>query len=260
MTVSKPKSKPVDLDDEQLLRYNRQIMLPQIDIEGQQRLLNARVLIVGMGGLGSPIAMYLAASGVGELVVVDPDRVELSNLQRQIIHTSVSLGQEKVDSAQRTLHALNPDVSIIGYKTKLDQQELIKQTASVHAVVDATDNFASRFALNRACYETRTPLVSGAVIRMEGQVAVFRLDQPNRPCYQCLYGNMEEPPETCSTNGILGSVAGIIGCIQATETIKVLLDMGETLSGRLLLLDAYTMDFRVIRLVQDPNCAVCGPD
>ncbi len=259
MTSLTSKTNLMDLDDEQLLRYNRQIMLPQIDIEGQQRLLNARVLIVGMGGLGSPIAMYLAASGVGELVVIDPDRVELSNLQRQIIHTSASLGQEKVDSARRTLYALNPDISIIGYHKKLDRQELITQTASADAVVDATDNFASRFALNRACHETRTPLVSGAVIRMEGQVAVFRLDQPHSPCYQCLYGNLEEPPETCSTNGVLGSVAGIIGCIQATETIKVLLDIGATLSGRLLLLDAYTMDCRVIRLVKDPRCEVCGP-
>lgn len=249
---------PDDLSDEQLLRYNRQIMLPQIEVQGQQRLLGSRVMIVGMGGLGSPVAMYLATSGVGELVLTDHDQVELSNLQRQIVHTSASLGADKVASAQRMLHALNPEVSIVTHNEKLSGPRLHREVAAADAVVDASDNFETRFALNRACHETGTPLISGAAIRMEGQVSVFRLDRDDSPCYHCLYGEIEEPPQTCATNGILGAVAGIIGCVQATETVKVLLDMGQTLSGRLLLIDAYAMEWRCIRLNKDPRCRVCG--
>ena len=246
------------MNDEQLLRYSRQILLPQVGIEGQEKLRRSRVLIIGMGGLGSPAAMYLAASGVGNLVIVDHDQVELSNLQRQIVHTTLSLGQPKVESARHTLLAINPEVHITAFNTRLDADGLAEQVGLADAVLDATDNFATRFALNRLCVEQKTPLISGAAIRMEGQVAVFRADRPDSPCYRCLYKDMDELGETCSQTGVLAPVVGIIGSIQATETIKVLLDMGETLTGRLLLLDAFTMEWRSVRLRKDPECPVCG--
>ncbi len=246
------------MDDNQLLRYSRQIMLPQIGIDGQQRLLDSRVLLVGVGGLGSPIAMYLVASGVGHLVMTDPDQVDLSNLQRQILFGTLDVGDLKVVAAQRVLEALNPQVQLTALDHKLTAEELATQVRAADAVVDATDNFATRFALNRVCMEERKPLISGAVIRMEGQVSVFRLDQPDNPCYRCLYQDMDEIAETCAETGVLGSVAGIIGSVQATETIKVLLDIGKTLSGRLLLLDATIMEWRSVNLRKDPDCPVCG--
>ncbi len=246
------------MNDDQLLRYSRQILLPQVGIEGQERLRAARVLIVGMGGLGSPVALYLAASGVGHLVIVDHDLVELSNLQRQIVHTSDRIGQPKVVSAQQMLQGINPETVITALQLRLDVDALTEQVAAADAVVDATDNFATRFALNRVCVAQKTPLISGAAIRMEGQVAVFRPDLPDSPCYRCLYKDMDELGETCSQTGVLAPVVGIIGSIQATETLKVLLNMGETLTGRLLLLDAYTMEWRSLRLRKDPQCPVCG--
>lgn len=246
------------MNDDQLLRYSRQILLPQVGIEGQERLRAARVLIVGMGGLGSPVALYLAASGVGHLVIVDHDLVELSNLQRQIVHTSDRIGQPKVISAQHTLLGINPETTITALNLRLEGDALSEQVALADAVVDATDNFATRFALNRVCVAQKTPLISGAAIRMEGQVAVFRPDLPDSPCYRCLYKDMDELGETCSQTGVLAPVVGIIGSIQATETIKVLLNMGDTLTGRLLLLDAYTMEWRSLRLRKDPQCPVCG--
>jgi adenylyltransferase/sulfurtransferase len=257
------------LNDEQLLRYSRQIFLPEIDVEGQQRLLNSKVMVLGLGGLGSPISMYLATSGVGQLVVVDPDQVELSNLQRQIVHTSGTLGMEKVDSAKKMLNALNSDVEIVTHNRKLSEAELVGEARDVDVVVDGTDNFDARFAINRACHAAGTPLVSGAVVRMEGQVSVYRFDQPGGPCYNCLYQEVAESPEgqrqqsswqNCSETGVLGSVAGIIGCIQATEVVKLLLGIGETLGGRLLLLDARTMEWNTVRLKKDPKCGVCGTD
>jgi molybdopterin-synthase adenylyltransferase len=246
------------MNDDQLLRYSRQILLPQVGFEGQERLRAARVLIVGMGGLGSPVAMYLAASGVGHLVIVDHDQVDLSNLQRQIVHASDRIGQPKVVSAQQTLHGINPETTITAFNLRLEGEALTEQVALADAVVDATDNFATRFALNRVCVAQKTPLISGAAIRMEGQVAVFRPDLPDSPCYRCLYKDMDELGETCSQTGVLAPVVGIIGSIQATETLKVLLNMGETLTGRLLLLDAYTMEWRSLRLRKDPQCPVCG--
>ena len=244
--------------DQQLLRYGRQIFLSEIDLEGQTKLLNSRVLLFGMGGLGSPISMYLATSGIGELVIVDPDRVELSNLQRQIVHTNDNLGTEKVDSARQMLHALNPEVQVRTVNKKLEGEELVKAVAEVDVVVDGTDNFDARFAINRACVQMRKPLVTGAVVRFEGQVSVFPLDQADSPCYACLYASIDEPPRNCSENGVLGSVAGIIGCIQATETIKVLLGIGDTLAGRLLMVDALHMEWHTIRLKKDPQCEVCA--
>jgi len=246
------------MDDPQLLRYSRQILLPQIGIEGQQRLLAARVLIIGVGGLGSPVAMYLAASGVGHLVLVDYDKVELSNLQRQIVHTTDRQGMDKVESAQRTLAALNPEVRVTAIPGQLEPEQLVEQAQLADAVVDCSDNFATRFALNRVCVANRTPLISGAAIRLEGQVTVFRPDQAGSPCYRCLYKDMDELAESCSQTGVLAPLVGIIGSTQATETIKVLVDIGETLTGRLLVLDALNMEWRSIKLRKDPDCPVCG--
>ncbi|MDZ7843005.1 MAG: molybdopterin-synthase adenylyltransferase MoeB [Gammaproteobacteria bacterium] len=246
------------VSDEQLLRYSRQIFLPEIDVEGQNRLLNASVVLFGMGGLGSPAGMYLASSGVGELILVDPDLVELSNLQRQIVHMNDSLGQKKVESAARTLKSLNPDVHIRSYDQALSGSDLDDVVRQADVVVDGTDNFDARFAINAACVRVGRPLVSAAVVRMEGQISVFRLDQPDSPCYGCLYQNVSEPPQNCAENGVLGSVAGLMGCLQATEVVKVLLDIGETLAGRLLLIDAGTMEWQTVRLRRDPDCPVCA--
>jgi adenylyltransferase/sulfurtransferase len=245
------------MNDEQLLRYSRQIMLPQIGIEGQERLLAARVLIVGLGGLGSPVAMYLAAAGVGTLVIADFDAVDLSNLQRQILHGMSQVGRSKVDSARRALAELNPEVRVEGWKGSIGPETLPGLLAQVDAVVDASDNFATRFAINEACVAAGVPLISGAAIRFEGQVSVF----PGRrggPCYQCLYPRDGTVDETCSANGVLAPLVGIVGSIQATETLKVLAGVGETLAGRLLLLDALTMEIRTLRLRGDPGCPVCG--
>lgn len=246
------------MDDNQLLRYSRQIMLPEIDAGGQQRLLDAHVLVMGLGGLGSPVTMYLAAAGVGRLSLVDFDTVDLSNLQRQIAHRSDAIGRPKTDSARDTLHALNPDVRLDVFASRLEGDALYRTVGDADVVVDASDNFPTRFALNEACVRTRTPLVSGAAIRMEGQVAVFRPDLPGQACYRCLYRDENEEEETCTQTGVLAPVVGIIGSIQATEVIKVLLNIGERLEGRLLLLDALRMEWRTLRLRQDPDCPVCA--
>ncbi len=232
-------------------------MLPAIGIEGQEKLLASRVLIVGLGGLGSPVAMYLAAAGIGELVLLDFDQVDLTNLQRQIIHTTDRVGVKKVESARQALLALNPECSITTIDRMLEPEEIAEQVAEVDLVIDGTDNFATRFAINSACVVTRTPLVSGAAIRMEGQVSVFT-GQPGDPCYHCLYGSGSEVNETCSENGVLAPVVGIIGSVQATEAIKVLTGTGTTLNGKLMLLDALHMQWRTLKLKADPNCPVCS--
>lgn len=247
------------MNDEQLLRYSRQIMLPAVGIEGQERLLEARVLVVGLGGLGSPAAMYLAAAGVGTLVVADFDAVDLSNLQRQILHTSEHVGMPKVDSALQGLKAINPQVRIEGFKGIIDEGTLPALTSRVDAIVDGCDNFATRFAINEASSRAGVPLISGAAIRTEGQVTVFS-GKPGGPCYQCLYPRDGNLDETCSANGVLAPVVGIIGSIQATETLKVLTGVGDPLYGRLLLVDAMTMEFRSVGLPADPHCPVCGRD
>jgi adenylyltransferase/sulfurtransferase len=247
------------MDDDQLLRYSRQILLPQIGIEGQQRLLDARVLVIGLGGLGSPVAMYLAASGVGTLALADHDRVELTNLQRQIVHTTAALGTPKVESAKRTLAALNPGVRVETIDRKLDKDALRQEVRRADAVVDASDNFATRFAVNRACVAEKKPLVSGAVVRFEGQLSVFRPDRPASPCYACLYRDTgAEDAEFCSQFGVLAPAAGVIGTLQASETLKVLLGAGDTLTGRVLMVDVLTMEFRTVKLARDPACPVCG--
>lgn len=249
------------MNDDQLLRYSRQIMLPQMDIEGQQKLLQSHVLIVGLGGLGSPVAMYLAAAGVGTLTLADFDQVDLSNLQRQIAHSHSSIGLSKADSASQTLNALNPETQIHTIIHKLDGDELVSAVEKVDLVIDASDNFSTRFAINQACAKTRTPLVSGAAIRLEGQVSVFLHQRDDQPCYHCLYtDNQEDETATCSESGVLSPVVGIIGSIQATEAIKLLAGIGSSLTGRLLTLDASTMEFREIRLRKDPACPVCSKE
>ena len=244
------------MEDQQLLRYSRQIMLPQIDVEGQEKLLASRVLIIGMGGLGSPIAMYLAAAGIGHLVLVDDDEVELSNLQRQITHTTEDIGLKKVESAKATIKKLNPEINVTCYASRLDEKELAHEVMTADIVIDGTDNFKSRFAINEECVKNNTPLVSGAAIRMEGQVSIFN-KTPASPCYRCLYKDEGELDSSCSNNGILSPVVGIIGSIQATEAIKVLLNLGESLDGKLLLFDALQMEWRTLKLKKDPSCPIC---
>ncbi len=245
------------MNDEQLLRYSRQIMLPSIGIEGQEKLLTSRVLIIGLGGLGSPVAMYLAAAGVGQLILADFDKVDLSNLQRQIIHSTESIGKLKVESARNTLLAINPDCRIETVSKLLDETELADHVSKADLVIDGTDNFTTRFMVNDACVATRTPLVSGAAIRLEGQVSVFS-GQPGDPCYRCLYGGGGDMDETCSENGVLAPLVGIIGSLQATEAIKVLAGAGAPLIGRLLLLDALDMQWRTLKLKADPACPTCS--
>lgn len=244
------------MDDNQLLRYSRQIMLPQIDAPGQQKLLDSSVLIVGMGGLGSPAAMYLASAGVGHLILADFDIVELSNLQRQIIHSSGDIGRSKVDSAYDRLKQLNPEITLTRFKQVLDDDTLADLVPQVDLVVDGCDNFDTRFAVNRACVRFHKPLVSGAAIRFEGQVSVFRNDG-NGPCYHCLYKEGGEEEMRCSENGVLAPLTGLIGSLQAIEAIKVLVNAGDPLAGRLLVIDALTMEMRTLKLKKDPDCGVC---
>ena len=256
------------LDDAALLRYSRQIFLPEIDEAGQRRLATARVLLLGLGGLGSPVALYLAGAGVGHLDLADPDDVDVSNLHRQVLHRTGSVGRAKTASAREALLALNPEVQVTTHATRLAGEALRQATRRASVVVDATDNFASRFEINRACVETRTPLVYGAVVGLEGQASLFRNDRDDSPCYACLHPELEGRPEAerpasgwenCSGQGVLGPVAGLVGCIQATETLKLLLGIGESLAGRLLLVDARHMQFHWFELKKHPQCPACGP-
>lgn len=245
------------MNDEQLLRYSRQIMLPQLDVTGQQKLLDARVLIIGLGGLGSPAAMYLAAAGCGHLVLVDFDSVDLSNLQRQIVHGSDDIGRAKVESAREALRALNPEIRISAIAERLSSEHLGEEIALADLVIDASDNFETRYLINELCVRTGRPLVSGAAIRMEGQVSVFS-GHDAHPCYRCLYPEGEDSRTSCSENGVLAPVVGVIGSLQAVEAIKLITGIGEPLLGRLLIWDAMTMEWRTLKLKKDPACPVCG--
>ena len=245
------------MDDEKLLRYSRQILLPEIDISGQEILLNSRVIIIGLGGLGAPVAMYLAAAGIGTLTLVDFDTVDLSNLQRQIIHSTNNIGLSKVVSAKQALQSINPEINYRIIDEELSQKALDAEIEQHDIVVDCTDNFSTRFAINQSCVNTSIPLVSGAVIRMEGQVTTFDYRKENQACYQCLYAEEGEMEDTCSTTGVLAPVAGIVGSIQATEVLKLLTGL-PTLAGRLLVLDAKYMDWREIKLRKDSNCPICN--
>jgi adenylyltransferase/sulfurtransferase len=246
------------MNDQQLLRYNRQIMLPQIDIAGQQKIAEAHVVIIGVGGLGSPAAIYLTAAGVGTLTLVDFDKVELTNLQRQIVHHNDDIDTPKVESARRNLHAINPYVRINTLDQKPEQATLNNLAQSADVVIDASDNYETRFAINSACVAQRTPLVSGAATGFEGQVSVFDKREHSSPCYQCLYPQTGDEAETCSETGVLAPVVGVIGSVQALETIKLICGIGEPLIGRLLILDSLTMKWHSLRLRQDPACPVCG--
>jgi molybdopterin/thiamine biosynthesis adenylyltransferase len=239
-----------------LRRYSRQMILPQVDTHGQQALLDSRALVIGVGGLGSAAATYLAAAGVGRLTLVDRDRVELSNLQRQIAHRQQDIGRPKAESARDSLLALNPEIRIEAINSRLDEALLTSLVGAADIVLDCSDNFPTRFALNRACVAARKPLVSGAAIRLEGQVAVFR---PGGPCYQCLFRDETgDATESCEQAGVLGPLVGVIGSLQALEAIKLLLGLGETLEGRLLLFDAERTGFRELKLKRDPRCPTCS--
>ena len=247
------------MNDHQLLRYSRHILLDQIGIEGQQALLDAHVLVIGAGGLGSPAAMYLAASGVGRLTLVDDDTVDLTNLQRQIAHVTQRVGQPKAASARITLHAINPDIDVVALQERVDDARLAGLVAAATVVLDCTDNFATRHAVNRACVARRVPLVSGAVIRFDGQVSVFDPRSGTQPCYSCLFPQDQQfSDEACSTMGVFAPLVGVVGSMQAAEALKLVMGIGESLAGRLLLLDGLHMEWSSMRVARDPDCPVCG--
>lgn len=247
------------MDDQQLLRYARHILLDEFGIEAQERLSAARVLIVGAGGLGSPAAFYLASSGVGHIVLADDDEVELGNLQRQILHTTDRIGWAKAESGKRMLAQLNPETQVQALVSRLDGRQLAEQVAQADLVLDCCDNFATRHAVNRACVAHRKPLVSGAAIRFAGQISVFDMRLDDAPCYHCLFPEADDVEELrCATTGVLAPLVGIIGSMQAAEAIKLLAGIGQGLVGRLLCLDALSMQWNTVRFKRDPACLVCG--
>ncbi|MCF6688445.1 molybdopterin-synthase adenylyltransferase MoeB [Raoultella terrigena] len=247
----------VELSDEEMLRYNRQIILRNFDFDGQERLKGARVLVVGLGGLGCAAAQYLAAAGVGALTLLDFDSVSLSNLQRQTLHSDAAIGLPKVDSARDSLARINPHVRLTPLNALLDQQALAAQIAAHDLVLDCTDNVAIRNQLNAGCFQHKTPLVSGAAIRMEGQISVF-MYQDNEPCYRCLSRLFGENALTCVEAGVMAPLVGVIGSLQAMEAIKVLAQYGTPAAGRLVMYDAMTCQFREMKLMRDPQCEVCA--
>lgn len=245
------------LNDDELMRYSRQLLLPGFEIDRQQALKASRVLVVGSGGLGCPAALYLAGAGVGHLVLADDDHVELANLQRQIAFTNEDRDQSKAETLAARLTALNPEISARPLTGRLSGEALDQAVADSDLVLDCTDNFDTRFDVNRACVRAGVPLVSGAAVRGEGQVSVFRGHQPDAPCYQCLYPDGGGEDLRCSESGVIGPLVGMIGTCQAMEAIKVLTGLGKTLTGRLLLLDAWRMEWREMTLGPDPECPVC---
>jgi adenylyltransferase/sulfurtransferase len=247
------------MNDDQLLRYSRHILLEDIGIEGQEKLLAAHALVIGAGGLGSPAAMYLASGGVGRITLVDGDSVDLTNLQRQILHTTTAVGRAKAYSGKDTLSLLNPEIEISAISERVEGERLAGLVAAADVVLDCSDNFATRHAVNRACVKFRKPLVSGAGVRFDGQVSVFDLRRADAPCYNCLFPEDTEPEETrCAVMGVFAPLTGIIGTVQAAETLKLLAGAGESLNGRLLLLDCLEMQWRSVKLSKDPACKVCS--
>ena len=247
------------MTDDQLLRYSRHILLDELGIEGQQRLLVAHVLVIGAGGLGSPVALYLGTAGVGHMTIVDHDNVDVTNLQRQIAHNLARVGKPKAESARDTIAAINPDVQVTALVERADAARLDVLVRDVDVVVDCSDNFATRHAVNAACVAHRKPLVSGAAIGFDGQVSVYDTRQPDAPCYACIF-----PPEStfeevqCATMGVFAPLVGIIGSVQAAETLKLLAGVGSSLAGRLQMLDGRTMEWHELRTPRAPGCAVCG--
>ena len=247
------------MTDEQLLRYSRHILLDALGIEGQERILAAHALIIGAGGLGSPAALYLASAGVGKITLVDDDTVDFTNLQRQILHTQARVGIAKAESGKQALIAINPEISIIPLKQRLSGEALEALVASADIVLDCTDNFATRHAINRACVQHRKPLVSGAAIRFDGQISVYDLRRDDSPCYHCLFPEGEDVEEVrCAVMGVFAPLTGIIGTMQAAEALKLIADIGESLTGRLLLLDTLEMEWRSVKFKKDAGCTVCG--
>ena len=247
------------MNDDQLLRYSRHILLDDVGIEGQQRLVDSHVLVVGAGGLGSPVAMYLAASGLGHITIADHDVVDLTNLQRQIAHTTARVGHPKVESASQAMLALNPEVRVTTLAHKLDAAQLDACVPTVQVVVDCCDNFATRQAVNAACVKHKVPLVSGAAIRMDGQLAVYDARDDTSPCYACIFPPNEAPEEVrCATMGVLAPLVGVIGTMQSMETVKLLAGIGSRLTGRLQMLDGRGMAWSEVRLKRNASCPVCG--
>ncbi len=247
------------MDDAQLLRYSRHILLPELGIEAQEKFAASHALVVGAGGLGAPVAQFLAASGVGTITLADPDIVDLTNLQRQILYASADVGHRKVDAAQARLASINPDVRVETIAARLGPDELAPLASRADVVIDCCDNFATRHAVNRACVAARKPLVSGAAIRFDGQIAVFDARDVASPCYHCLFGEGDDLEETrCAIMGVFAPLVGIVGATQAAEALKLLAGVGETLAGRLLLLDAFAMRWREVRIARDAECPVCS--
>ncbi len=246
------------LSDDELLRYSRQILIPQFDIAGQQRLKEARVMILGSGGLGCPVALYLGAAGVGQLTLVDDDQIELANLQRQIGFQQSWLGDSKAERLAERVRAINPEITVNAVNRRVDGEDLAQLVADATLVLDCTDNFNTRFALNRASVATGVPLVSGAAIRGEGQLSVYDPRNPESPCYHCLYEEQGNEDLTCSEAGVIAPLVGMIGAAQAMEAIKVISGVGQSLVGRLLILDAWQMQWREMKLLKDPDCPVCS--
>lgn len=246
-----------ELNDAELSRYSRQILLPQIDYAGQLTLAQSHAVIFGLGGLGSPVALYLAAAGVGHLTLVDFDVVDDSNLQRQIVHREANIGQAKVDSAKANLSQLNHHITIDTIAQTLTEAQVLALVKQADVVLDCTDNFAARFALNRTCFAVKVPLVSGAAIRWEGQLSTYDFRQENGPCYQCLYSEASNGELSCSQSGVLSPVVGMVGSMQAIEAVKALLNL-PTLHGKLMIIDAYTLHIRTLNLKPDPACGVCS--
>jgi adenylyltransferase/sulfurtransferase len=247
------------MNDDQLLRYSRHILLPEIGVEGQDKFLASSALIVGAGGLGSPAAMYLAAAGVGTITLADGDAVDLTNLQRQVLHSTQSIGKPKAASGREALARINPEVRVVALQSRLEGEELERLVAGASVVLDCSDNFATRHAVNRACVRHKKPLVSGAAVRFDGQVSVFDLSDDLSACYHCLFPENAEIEETrCAVMGVFAPVTGIIGTVQAAEALKLLSGTGDTLTGRLLILDALSMQWRTVNFAKDPGCEVCA--
>jgi adenylyltransferase/sulfurtransferase len=259
MTMTDTTSGARTLSLDQIRRYQRQIIMPEVGSVGQRKLMDASVLLIGAGGLGSPAALYLAAAGVGTLGLVDFDVVDISNLHRQLLHGHGDLGRPKVDSAADRLHDINPDVRVIGFNTPISSENALEMIGQFDIVVNGSDNFPTRYLVNDACYFLRKPLVDGGIFRFEGQATVY---MPGRGCYRCLYPAPPPPGAvpSCAEAGVLGVLPGVVGSIQAVEAIKLILDQGTTLANRLLLFDSLAMEFREVRLRRDPECPVCGDE
>lgn len=247
------------MKDSQLLRYSRHILLPEIDYAGQEKLLKSHCLVIGAGGLGSPVSIYLASSGIGKITICDFDDVDISNLQRQILHNDESVGKNKAISAKKFLQRVNPEINIYPIEKKLNITEMKKLANKADVIIDCSDNFETRYALNRIAFNLKKPLVSGAAIKYDGQISVFDFRKTDSPCYECLFPDSESEEELrCADHGVFSPLVGIIGCTQAAEAIKIILDIGSSLVGRLLLLDSKDMTWKTIKIIKDKDCKICS--